>query len=70
MVPSELPAWITVREAAEHKRVDVKTIRRYISAGLIKAERVGPRLIRVETASLNNLGRPLQHTEGQAREGR
>lgn len=59
MVPSDIPAWITIREAAERKRVNEKTIRRYISAGLIKAERVGPRLIRVETASLNQLGRAL-----------
>ncbi|GAA4147122.1 excisionase family DNA-binding protein [Leifsonia shinshuensis] len=59
MVPSDLPAWLTIREAAELLRVDHKTIRRYISAGRIKAERVGPRLIRVSSASLNALGRAL-----------
>lgn len=42
----------TIQEAAAHFRVAPKTIRRWITAGLIKAERVGPRLIRVDIDSL------------------
>jgi hypothetical protein len=41
--------------------ISVWTIRRYISQGLIQAERVGPRMIRVNLASLEHLGRPLQY---------
>lgn len=66
MVPSDLPAWLTIREAAEHLRVDQKTIRRYIKQGLVRAERIGPRLIRVDLASLDALGTPLERNEANA----
>ena len=55
----------TVQEAADYLKVSTKTIRRYISQGLIEAERVGPRLIRVNLASLDNLGRSLQYLGGE-----
>ncbi|WP_243074821.1 helix-turn-helix domain-containing protein [Microbacterium sp. SS28] len=61
--PAE-PAWVSIRDAAERKRLSVKTIRRYISAGYIHAERVGPKLIRVSVASLDALGTPLQYRGG------
>jgi len=54
----------TVQEAADYLKVSTKTIRRYISQGLVEAERVGPRLIRVNLASLDNLGRSLQCVGG------
>lgn len=54
----------TVQEAADYLKVSTKTIRRYISQGLVEAERVGPRLIRVNLASLDNLGRSLQYVGG------
>ena len=57
--------WVTVAESAERKQLSTKTIRRYISQGLIEAERVGPRLIRVNLASLDNLGRSLQYVGGE-----
>ena len=53
-----------VQEAADYLKVSTKTIRRYISQGLVEAERVGPRLIRVNLASLDNLGRSLQCVGG------
>ena len=56
----------TVQEAADYLKVSTKTIRRYISQGLVEAERVGPRLIRVNLASLDNLGRSLQFLGGEA----
>ena len=55
----------TVQEAADYLKVSTKTIRRYISQGLVEAERVGPRLIRVNLASLDNLGRSLQYVGGE-----
>lgn len=56
----------TVQEAADYLKVSTKTIRRYISQGLVEAERVGPRLIRVNLASLDNLGRSLQYVGGES----
>ena len=56
--------WVTIAESAKRKTLSTKTIRRYISQGLIEAERVGPRLIRVNLASLDNLGRSLQCVGG------
>ena len=34
-------------------------MRRYIALGLVQAERLGPRLIRVNLTSLETAGRPL-----------
>jgi excisionase family DNA binding protein len=59
------PIWGTVKEAAERKKISVWTVRRYITAGLVEAERIGPRLIRVNLNSLDKLGRSLQYTEGE-----
>jgi len=56
----------TVQQAADYLKVSTKTIRRYITQGLVEAERVGPRLIRVNLASLDNLGRSLQYLGGEA----
>jgi excisionase family DNA binding protein len=54
----------TVQDAADYYKVSTKTIRRYIVQGLISAERVGPRLIRVDMSSLEDLGRSLLHVDG------
>jgi excisionase family DNA binding protein len=55
---------LTISEAADYLNVSGKTIRRWISAGLIEAERLGPRLIRVNADSLDQLGRSLQYAGG------
>lgn len=44
--------WATIERAAEHYGVSRSSIRRWIDAGLIHAERMGPRLIRVDLYSL------------------
>ena len=62
---SPVQQWVTIAESAERKKLSTKTIRRYISQGLVEAERVGPRLIRVNLASLDNLGRSLQYLGGE-----
>lgn len=59
-------AWGTIRDAAEREQVSTRTIRRWIARGLIRAERIGPRLIRVDLDSLDQLGRPLQYRDGNA----
>ncbi|TFB46511.1 DNA-binding protein [Cryobacterium tagatosivorans] len=51
--------WGTIQEAAALRFVSVQTMRRYITQGLVQAERFGPRLIRVNLTSLNSAGRPL-----------
>ncbi|MFE1663427.1 helix-turn-helix domain-containing protein [Microbacterium sp. P02] len=53
---------VTVQQAAEEWQVDPKTVRRWIAAGIVSAERVGPRLIRVDLNSLKS--RPLQYIGG------
>ena len=60
------PNWGTIQQAADRKQVSAKTIRRYIAQGLILAERVGPRLIRVDLASVDAIGPPLQYASGDA----
>ncbi|MEO7017243.1 MAG: helix-turn-helix domain-containing protein [Leifsonia sp.] len=55
------PDWGTVQDAADRMKVSTKTIRRYITQGLISAERFGPRLIRVDLGSLDRAGKPLQY---------
>lgn len=50
---------ISLQRAAEELDMSVKTVRRYIAAGRLKAYRVGPRVIRVDAASLEELRRPI-----------
>jgi excisionase family DNA binding protein len=50
---------LTIKEAAALHRVSTKTIRRWIQAGYIRAYRVGPRLLRLERASVINVGRRI-----------
>jgi excisionase family DNA binding protein len=54
-----LPATITIHQAAEALDLTPKTIRRYIASGRLKATRLGPRLIRVDKASLLTLHQPI-----------
>jgi excisionase family DNA binding protein len=58
-IPAASSAWVTIPDAAAHLGVSVKTIRRRISDGSLVARRFGPRLIRVELASVDALGTPL-----------
>ncbi|MCU1414053.1 MAG: Helix-turn-helix protein [Microbacteriaceae bacterium] len=55
--------WIPIPRCAEELSVSSKTVRRMITRGEIEARRFGPRLIRVNLASLERAGQPLQYTE-------
>ena len=44
--------WATIAQAAERFGVSAKTIRRMISRGEARAERIGPRLVRVDLCSI------------------
>jgi excisionase family DNA binding protein len=50
---------LTVKEAAERKRVHPETIRRWIAAGYLPARRIGPGLVRIDPADLDKLGEEL-----------
>jgi excisionase family DNA binding protein len=45
----------SVVEAADHLGVSTKTVRRWIASGHLSAQRVGPRLIRIPSASITEL---------------
>lgn len=51
--------WGSIEEAARYLGVSNRTIRRRITDGTIKAQKFGPRLIRVDMTSIDENGRPL-----------
>lgn len=48
--------WYTVRDVSDHFRVSERTVRRWISTGLLDAKRLG-RCVRVARRALANMGR-------------
>jgi excisionase family DNA binding protein len=56
---SSTDSWITVAEASARLAVNQKTLRAMIARGEIEARRFGPRLIRVNWASVIANARPL-----------
>lgn len=56
--------WGTIADAAYYLGVSEKTIRRMITRGDVRANRVGPRMIRVDMFELARVGRPLQYVGG------
>lgn len=51
--------WDPVPDAATYARVSPRTIRRWIATGKLPARRVGPRLLQVNRADLDQLIRPV-----------
>jgi excisionase family DNA binding protein len=61
--PTGLPAMLSISQVADATGLSTKTIRRYISAGTLRAHRIGPRVIRIERDSvLTLLTRPMGAT--------
>ena len=56
---ADLPPRPSIKQAAEYHGVDVKTVRRWIAAGVLDAQRVGPRLLRLEREQAPKLGQPV-----------
>lgn len=54
-----LPAKPSIQQAADYLNVSVKTVRRRMSDGRLKAYRVGTRTIRVDRDSLLALAKPM-----------
>lgn len=53
------PRLTSIASAAEYADVSARTIRRYISTGLIPGYRVGPRLVKVDLGDLDNLAQRI-----------
>jgi len=58
-VTTKPDAMLTVAEAADRLHVHSRTIRRRIADGTLSAYRVGPHLIRLDPAELDDLLRPI-----------
>lgn len=54
-----LPRRASIQQVADHLGVCAKTVRRYIAEGRLEAVRLGPRLIRVERSSVEDLVKPI-----------
>lgn len=52
---AQLTEWISIATAAERCEVSAKTIRRWIAFGYIRARRFGPKLIRIDAATLEQM---------------
>lgn len=64
---AQVSEWDTIAAAAKRFKLSPETIRRMISRGEIEARRFGPRLIRVNLASIESAATPLQYVGGDAR---
>lgn len=54
------PVDLSPAEAAAYKGVNESTIRRWIYKGLLPAQRVGPRLLRIKRADLDAMNQPVR----------
>lgn len=61
------PKFASLAAAAEIAGVSTKSIRRYIAAGRITGYRVGPRMIRVNIAELQDLLAPIPTSANDSR---
>lgn len=57
--PRPVPTYLSLEEAAECMSVSVKTIRRWIAAGILPAYRCGKRSIRIKVEDLEAAPRPI-----------
>ena len=51
---------LSAAEFAALKGVTTRTVRKWIAAGYVRAERVGPKLIRIPASELNRVGSPIR----------
>lgn len=57
--------WLSQREAADYLGITDRTLRRMIARGDIAANRLGPRLMRIDRAELDAAMRPIPVGGGQ-----
>ena len=53
------PDLLSIQEAADFIGVNECTIRRYIARGRLRANRIGPRLIKIDRAEVEKLFEPI-----------
>lgn len=53
--------YLTIQEVAALYAVSEKTVRNWISEGKLEARRIGGRIIRIESRSLDLLSEPVQY---------
>jgi excisionase family DNA binding protein len=53
--------YLTIQEVAQLYAVTEKTVRNWISEGKLEARRIGGRIIRIESRSLEMLNEPVQY---------
>ena len=53
--------YLTIQEVAAMFAVSEKTVRNWISEGKLEARRIGGRIIRIESRSLDLLSEPVQY---------
>jgi excisionase family DNA binding protein len=53
--------YLTIQEVAAMYAVSEKTVRNWISEGKLEARRIGGRIIRIESRSLDLLSEPVQY---------
>lgn len=54
-----LPPNPTIEQVSTYLNISPRTCRRWIAGGLIRAHRLGPRLIRIDRASVEALAKPV-----------
>ncbi len=64
--PTRKREWESVNSAAAYAKVSAKTIRRRILDGSLPAHRLGPQLLRIDRADLDQLFRPVPAGGGDA----
>ena len=57
--PVERARYADLAEAAAYAKVHPRTIRRWVSAGLLPAFRAGPRLLRIDLNQVDAMLRPI-----------
>jgi excisionase family DNA binding protein len=50
----------SIEAAATYADVSTRTINRWIADGLLRAYRLGPRLVKIDLADLDQLARPIR----------
>lgn len=57
--PVSMPRRLSLQESCDYLGVDECTLRRWIRSGKLRANRVGPKLIRIDLAELDKLIEPI-----------
>ncbi|MFH5821724.1 helix-turn-helix domain-containing protein [Georgenia sp. AZ-5] len=57
-----LTPYLTAQDVADLHHVSVRTVYVWIATGVLRAERVGPRLVRIRPEDVEAMGRPIEPT--------